>query len=269
MTRQRLTSDLLNETSKWSLRVRIAPDSLSALLSGPEGADRSVIAMAEPLTDPSLPTLENAIYDNPLLLADFNRATIIVDTDQMAVLAGIENDALAINVAEDALLPDSEAPRAPLTMAIPDHKLIALLDSDTLNFLKRTFPDAKFEISLGVFANKTASLLPPEKDSLLAVCEPDRLFICACRADGKLTFANRFAISGPEDCAYYILAVAGLHAGKITLGGDHDLRNRTIDEIHRAEPSAEVNILSLPDPILNSLRQAPDLPLELFLTDLI
>ncbi len=267
MTNQRLTPDLLADPSLWTLRVRIAPGSLSALLVGPEGADRRVIGLSEPLTDPSLPTLENAIYDNPLLLSDFAAVNVVISTNQLALFPPEVDDNQAVSIAEDILLPDSEAARAPLFMEIPRYRLLALIDADTLNFLKRTFPDAKFQISLGVFANTLGNFRPADNRALLAVGEPGALSVCAYSPEGQLTFANRFEVTGPEDCAYYLLAVAGRLADTMTLGGDHDLRNLTIDRIHRAEPDAQVIPLSLPAPLLNLLRQAPDLPLELFLAE--
>ena len=61
MTDRRLTRDLVADTSLWTLAVRVAPDSLSALIVGPVSADCAVMSRIEPLSDGSLKALQDAI----------------------------------------------------------------------------------------------------------------------------------------------------------------------------------------------------------------
>lgn len=270
MINRRLTQDLIADTSLWRLEVRIAPDSLSALLLGPMSADNSVIAHSEPLPDSTLKTLENAIYDNPLLLADFQSVTVIISTSQLVQVPEGLSAPMRERIAE-AMLPDCDAPRRPVVAPMPGGELIAEVDSETLNFLHRTFPDARLTLSLSVDARWLDYYNRSRGDSaqLYALCYPDELKILTFNSCGALVFANRFDAFSAADCAYYILAAAGSDPMPISVGGSPDLRNSVIEQLRLAAPGAQFMPLTLPDSLLSVRRQAPEICDDLiFLTEL-
>lgn len=268
MTTRRLTSDLLPDTSDWKLFVRVAPDTLSALLLGPEGVEQSVLAHSEVLVDAQLNTLENAIYDNPLLLADFAGVNLTIATSQLVQIPEATSPAVAEAIAA-AMLPDSDAPRRMITAPMPEGSLLAMVDADTLNFLQRTFPDARISLSLSVTARRLNSIRPNDKASLYALCHHDELSVFAFDEQGHLKFANRFDTPSATDCAYYILAVAGTDFFEVSIGGNADLRNEVIEQIRLASPSTSLTPLNLPEKLMNLRRNAPELTEDLiFLTEL-
>lgn len=257
MTDRRLTRDLVADTSLWTLCVRVAPDSLSALLLGPVSADSAVLSRIEPLADGSLKALEDAIYDNSLLLGDFSRAYVVFATSQFTQIP----DGISAPVAErivDAMLPDCDAPRAVLNAPMPQGELLAAIDSETFNFLKRTFPDARFTVSLSALAEGVAAL-PSDGARVFAFAYPGEVAVLTFDARGTLTFANRFDAFSPADCAYFILAAAGSGQLNVSLGGNPDLRNEVMEQLRIAAPEFALTPIALPEPLLAIRRQAPEI----------
>lgn len=270
MINRRLTQDLIPDTSLWRLEVRIAPDSLSALLIGPMSADRSVMAHSEPLPDPTLKSLENAIYDNPLLLGDFQSVSVIISTSQLVQIPQGISAPLRENIVE-AMLPDSDTARRTIAAPMPDGELLAAVDAETLNFLLRTFPDARLTLSLSVDARWLTYYNRNRGDSarLYALCYADEMKILKFNDCGSLVFANRFDTFSAADCAYYILATAGSTPLPVSVGGSPDLRNAVIEQLRLAAPGGEFMPLTLPDSLLTVRRQAPEICDDLiFLTEL-
>lgn len=257
MTSRRLTRDLVSDTSLWTLCVRVSADALSALVAGPVSTDLSVLSHVEPLHDRSLKALEDAIYDNSLLLGEFSRSTVVLSTSRFVQVPDGLPAPLAEKIAE-AMLPDCDAPRSFVSSPMPQGQVIAAIDAETLNFLKRTFPDAVFTLSLSVLAEAVASIRSDEA-RIYAFCYPDELVVFAFDASGSLVFANRFDAFSPADCAYYILAAAGDEPLPVSLGGEPDLRNGVIDCLKQAAPDIELAPLTLPDSLVAVRRQTPDI----------
>lgn len=257
MTSRRLTRDLVADTSLWTLCVRVSADSLSALVAGPAGPDSSVMSCVEPLHDCSLKSLEDAIYDNSLILGDFSRSVVVLATSQLVQVPDGIPAPLAENIAE-TLLPDCDAARAFVSAPMPQGQVVAAVDAETLNFLKRTFPDAVFTISLSVLAGAVASIRSDEA-RMYAFCYPDELVVLTFDAAGTLVFANRFDAFSPADCAYYILAAAGTERLPVSLGGEPDLRNGVIDCLKQAAPDIELAPLTLPDALVAVRHRMPEI----------
>lgn len=257
MTSRRLTRDLVADTSLWTLCVRVSADSLSALVASPAGPDSSVMSCVEPLHDCSLKSLEDAIYDNSLLLGDFSRSTVVLATSQLVQVPDGIPAPLAEKIAE-TLLPDCDATRAFISAPMPQGQVVAAVDAETLNFLKRTFPDAVFTVSLSVLAGAVASIRSNEA-RMYAFCYPDELVVLTFDAAGTLVFANRFDAFSPADCAYYILAAAGTERFPVSLGGEPDLRNGVIDCLKQAAPDIELAPLTLPDALVAVRHRMPEI----------
>lgn len=107
-----IDKELIGEPRLYNLAMRLEQDNLHVLLYRP-GEPESMVYRAIPLDTPA-PTLESrleeTVYDNPLLLADFNHITVIVDTTRYAVIPdkATEGDTLFAEVIADRMLPDSD-----------------------------------------------------------------------------------------------------------------------------------------------------------------
>ncbi len=266
MTATRLTPDLAPaDLTRWRLTLKVSPSALSALILGPEGPDRAVIAHSEPLADSTLEALENAIYDNPLLLSDFEQVNILISTSQRVIIP----DEVPADMDEEivqAMLPDSDGPRRLLSAPLPGAgRIIAAIDAETLSFLRRTFPDGQFTLAMAALVDASARLRPADEPVNVAFTEPGELSIISFDAEGRLTFANRFEVEGAPDCAYFILAALGPEAESLSIGGNADLRNETIEQLRLAAPDFAPTPLFLPPEVAELRRHALDIPLDLFL----
>ena len=157
MTHSALTKELIGDTSAMRLILRIEPKRLSALIVGPESVDPTVIAHSEEIADESVRALENAIYDNPLLLGDF-AAIDIIFADSDFFLLPRSAEPLLDELAE-ALLPDYCCQRTVMMEPLPGEAAVGFApDSDRLNFLSRTFACARFHHSPAIVANRLIKL---------------------------------------------------------------------------------------------------------------
>lgn len=93
MTTTPLTRELISDTSLWRLAMELRPASIEVVVFS-SLEDNSLIYRSIPLdtTQSWVKALENAVYDNPLLLGEFARVDILVDTPRYTM---VPNDLLA------------------------------------------------------------------------------------------------------------------------------------------------------------------------------
>lgn len=269
MIAQRLTTDLISDPTLWRMYLCLCENSLEVLLTGPESAERPVISAEIRLADRSLAALENAVYDNPLLLSDFSRSILLLSTPEFAL---VPNELLpqATEVC-NALLPDQSAPRQLVKAPMPSGVLCALADSDTLNFLHRTFPDAAVDHSLACAARWLHYFNRQRGFSahVYALCKETELEVVMFTDHGDMELANRFDIHCADDAAYYIHLCAPQTDTPITVGGSPALRNAVCETLRRARPEGRILPLTLPEHLLQLRASSPELCLNLlFLTEL-
>lgn len=270
-----LTRELIADATLWRLILRIGSDRLSALLIGPESVERSVLFHSEALADGSVRTLENAVYDNPLLLADFASVDVIFATSELFA-APAEMSTLREAMA-DAMLPDFIEPRRIEAEAAGGSgaEIVYGVAADLFNFVARTFASARFHHSLAVDASYLFHRNGGTAASahLFALCEgPGDLALVGFNAAGRLFTVSRKAALTAADCTYFILAAAGSDAkaaGPISVGGEPSLRNEVCDLLRRMQPGATVLPLTLPEDLLHLRHMAPEATFDMiFLTQL-
>lgn len=266
MTATRLTPDLAPaDLTAWHLILKVTPDALSALILGPQGPDRAVMAHSESLADATLETLENVIYDNPLILSDFGKVDVLVATSQRVMIPSSLPEAMDEEIVE-SMLPDSEGPRRLISEPVAggDYRVVAALEAETLGFLRRTFPDATIHLSLAVLIEAVSNMRPAGEAVNVAFTDSEELSVISFDSDGRLTFANRFGVDGAPDCAYFILAALGSEAESLSIGGDADLRHETIEQLRLAAPELAPQPLFLSPRIAELRCRADYIPLDLF-----
>lgn len=259
MTPATLTKDLIDNTSAMRLILRVAPERLNALILGPEGPEQTVLAHSVAPANDSAKALEDAIYDNPLLLGDFDSTDIIMTSREFFTLppeAAELREAMA-----EAMLPDFDAERILLDDAAHGAGICYAVDADKLNFLRRTFACARFRHSLAIDASAVNA------PGLYALCDSDAsMNLVRINADGAMTCLNRPQTYSPADCAYYILAT--MQPGdEIFLSAPDDAREQICSLIGRVNPAARVLPLALDEPTVKLRDRAPGVTLDMiFLT---
>ncbi len=266
MTRPQLTKELLDDATPMRLILRVAPRSLSALIVGPESIDPTVIAHTEELTDGSVKALENAVYDNPLLLSDFDAIDIIIATRNFFLFPPSAAELLDDMAA--AMLPDISAEREIMAETIADGgpAIGYAVDADRLNFLRRTFSCARFHHSLAVAGRLLGGFAP---GFYALVNSPGDLMLLSVQADSSLRYLNAPEAFGANDCAYHILAAAENREPITLMCVDQELQASITDTITKVKPSSNILPPQLPEPLLNLRRQAPQAAFDsLFITAL-
>lgn len=265
MTSALLTKDLIADTSLWRLIVRIDPRRLRAMLIGPDSVERSVLFHSEELTDASVKALENAVYDNPLLLSDFAAIDVIFSTPEVVVNPAA-NEAVRDKMV-NAMLPDFTAPRRIEAEAVGAAEVAYAVDADIYNFAARTFAAARFHHSLAIDA-AWLGYRNGLSAHVYALCEgPGEMNLVSFDSAGKLSALCRPQAIAASDCAYYILA-SELPA-PVSVGGEAELRNQVCSILRQMRPDATILPLTLPEDLLNLRHQAPDAAFDmLFLTQL-
>lgn len=269
MTTNVLTRELIADASLWRLILRVGSGSVSALLIGPESVERSVLFHQESLADTSVKALENAIYDNPLLLADFGRTDVIFSTSEL--FAAPEGTAPLHEAMAEVMLPDCSELRRIEADSFDGGDVVYAVGADVFNFVARTFASARFHNSLAIdttylaHRNRAAS----GAAHFFALCEGEgELALIGFDSVGRLSFISRPQAPTAADCAYRILA-AGATRCPVSVGGVPALRNEVCDILRRMEPAATVLPMTLPEDLLHLRRMAPEATFDMiFLTQL-
>lgn len=138
----------LTDAALWRMVMRIDNSGLAVLLSNTaDSLERDVRTFS---FDPTggrrrLDQLTSVIYDNPLLLSDFGRVSVVVSTAYMAVIPA-EAEGVAAQIlqatADDAVIVDN--------LGIEGVKLAMKLPRDEVAFIRRTFPDADLRHRMSV-----------------------------------------------------------------------------------------------------------------------
>ncbi|MDE6448550.1 MAG: DUF3822 family protein, partial [Muribaculaceae bacterium] len=138
---------MIHDSRLWNLYLAPDTDRIEVMAYCPIG-DHSLLAATVPLSSDTTTVVgafEEAVYDNPLLLNDFNRVTIISRSDMFTVMpTGLvaDKDMVTDIVSEmtgargGALIVDD----LPLLEASVCH----LIDPDLHNFINRTFNQPRF-----------------------------------------------------------------------------------------------------------------------------
>ena len=123
MTQQPLDSSLIANPRLYNLILRIEPLRLDVMIySGGEDDDSLIYRSIKLDSAPSqIAALEEAVYENPVLLGDFNRITVILASTDYAIVPEwvADDDSLETAVA-DKLIVNDDADTELLTVNIPE-----------------------------------------------------------------------------------------------------------------------------------------------------
>lgn len=271
--RQRLDRELIGEPRLWRLAMRIGEKSLHViLLSTIE--DNSLIYSEIPIDSANtdrLKALEEAVYENPLLLSDFGRIDCIVETEKFIITPSIIK---STEVRERMIKTTFENFEGEIiTNELPGINATILMgiEADFIGFLRRTFNNPHIHhhlSSLCRYFNHKSRL--GNSGKMYANMRDDRLDLLAFGKD-SLLLANTFRYRDPMDAVYYILACRqslGLNAGsdELFLAGDKEVRE-TITPTLR-EYLAYVMPVIFPSAMFKAGKEALNAPFDLIVLPL-
>jgi hypothetical protein len=229
----RLERDMISESRLWRLAIGLGDASIDVVLTC-SAQDNSLIWRTIPLdksADSRLRAIEDAIYDNPLLLCDFGWVDVVVDTTDVAVIPGTITSDDCINDIAEATFGKSEDPVE--TMSSPLHGLdasiVMRMNVAEAGFFRRTYYNVKFHHRLAPLCRHFYghNSLGRSSGKMFAHLKAGSVDIMAFGAE-QLRIANSFRCQGVADAVYFILAtrkMLGMTADdELLLSGDPDVR---------------------------------------------
>lgn len=236
-----LTRDLIPQPHIWQLVLEIGTDTLGVVAFSPF-EDHALIHSEIPL-DPQaaspLTALENAVYDNPMLLLDFKHVTVVYDTLRFMAVDRPEPEADDMALFRQAYpeLPD-EASEI-LTSEVPAASASIVYDIPTalLGFLRRTFVGMSLTLPVAAQAQWMAMKYPGRRSGKTLVnVRPRRVDLVILGDAAPLAMVSH-EIREATDAAYYVMATRQLHqvgeSEEILIAGTPELRSATSELLRR------------------------------------
>ena len=239
-----LGKDMITDPMRWQLVMELSADALQVVAFTPY--EHQAMIYDSIGLDKALPTelkqVENAVYDNPMLLGDFGRVTVLCDTLRFLVIpdlvAADEDVAVA---AFRRVFPDNrcESRGEVIVSRFPDMQLAVAFEisSDVSSFLRRTFPSVAITHPLiplcAYFRSKHRTR---GYGKMLVNLGHGRLDVVIL-GDSAPLLVNSYRFREPMDAVYYILAARKTlrlsDTDEIIIGGDRMLRAQVTPVLRR------------------------------------
>lgn len=204
-----LGKDLIEHPRMWQLILEVSTSRLSVVaFSAYE--DHALIFESIPLDAASpipLRALEDAVYDNPMLLLDFKRVTVIHDTTRFIPIPG-DGTKSAEGLLRRIFPEDNDYPREIITNPLPslDIAIPFEIPADIAGFIRRTFHNALIIHPLTPLATYFQAKHPNRrKGKTLVNLNGNRLDIVTL-GDTAPLHINSCRFREPMDAIYHILA---------------------------------------------------------------
>lgn len=216
-----LTRDLLAQPELWHLRMLAGPEQLDVLLLPPVESEQLIYRrfMLDPEAASPGKAIEEIIYANPLLLADFKTTTCLIETEQsMFVPTEVAPDSYYALM--DAAFECSSAPLVVTPTGTETAVCVTAADAEAHGFLSRTFYNIRFANHLAALCSHLVATSVAGGPTIYCEARAGRYDVVAL--DGcRLLAANTFECGdSAADGAYYLLAmrnVLGLDAANCSI----------------------------------------------------
>ena len=225
----------LTDAALWRMALRVDTNGLTALLyNTADNAERDVRSFRlDPAGGRRLDLLTATIYDNPLLLSDFGRVSVVVTTPYMALIPSAAADVavriLGADADDDAVIVND--------LRVEGTKLAMKLPREEVSFIRRTFPDADIRHRLAVLIDYFGARFTAGGNGrrLYAIVNADSVDIVVMDRR-SLVHAVSHDISSPMDAAYFIMALfqqSGMDAmnDEMFVGGSTSGRNEVMETL--------------------------------------
>lgn len=257
-SKDRLTVNMVAEPAMYRLSILISDRAIDVAITS-RVRDNDIISRHidfNPALGSSVRGLEEAVYDNPLLTADFGRVDVLIDTNRFFLLPADE-----VADAEGymrRLYPEdtTETPLEAIVNVIEPNgaAFVMAADRDVARFVRRTWGNPAITHRLAALAryHSLRSHLGNSGKMHVRLHPDNRTDIIALGHRG-IMLANTYETRSAEDAVYYTLAAAR-HLGydndadRIFASGDRALRDAYITAMRRFVPFVmpEIQPASLP-----------------------
>ncbi len=273
MADTKLTKETVTDTSMSTLAVRFSPSRLDVMVYS-DMAPNSLVSRSMAI-DPGpgswLSAVEDAVYENPLLPAEFRRTVLIVEPEAAMLLPGeAAAEADAVKILQSTLGGDDREWR----VDTPVGRNAAIgygFPTGLMGFIRRTWgPDSALWCNLTVLSRYFIMNVQRGKPSRLFVNLREGQLDVIAVEHGSIRLANTFDYRTPDDAVYYALACkaqSGLpEHSDILISGPTAVRDQVMPLLRRFIP--QVMPVIFPPRMFRAGREAVDLPFDLIVSSL-
>lgn len=203
-----LQRELIAEPQLWRLALRVEKSALEVVLYSTI-EENSLIYRHIPLVqgiDSHAKALEEAVYENPLLLSDFSRIDCVIDTDRFVVVPAEIDDPLVQEKILKASFPEFDGQMIANTISQQSATILMGIDDTLLNFIRRTFNNPRISHYMSPLCRYFIYKSRQGNASKMYAHLRDNSLDLMVFANGTLRLANTFTYREPIDAVYYIMA---------------------------------------------------------------
>lgn len=204
MNQEKLTRDLIPQPELWRCILEICSDRIDAVLVPPVSSEHIIhsIITLNPDAPSADKAIQEAIYENPLLLSDFKSIDALIDARSYTMAPRQFLDYTSTDEVLKTCCIDKSDCEECISAPADGIAVVYAVAAALTGFLRRTFFNVRINHRISpLIASHISS------SGLFAVAEHGRLDIIATDR-GRLLAANTFEYKNPIDAAYYILACA-------------------------------------------------------------
>lgn len=225
----KLDKDMVADTAICDMLVRVSAGRVDVAVYSVV-SDNSLVYRSFNVSSPVslLKALEEVVYDNPLMLCDFRKVHILVDTVAYEMVPSVTGEAGAREMFA-IMHPGFDGAVEVAETSTRNASVVYGIDKDLSGFLHRTFVGAVIMPHILPLTRYFASK-PGRGNSRRMICNFRQSALDIVVLDGNsLVQANTFAFRSPMDAVYYILASRAHHGldpngDELLLAGDQQLR---------------------------------------------
>lgn len=271
-TDKKLTLDLVADPTLHRMGLKVSPDGLDVAIIS-RVSDNSLIYRHFDFAPGAdfIKALEETVYDNPLLTADFGKVDVAVDTRRFYVAdtADTTDDIVSAHIA--ALYPADRADMPslkPMVNIVENDRtaIVCAIETDLLRFLRRTFNNPGIVHRMAVLARYFGLRNRLGNSGKIHVLLGETSTDIIAFGHRGLMLANTYDTRSANDAVYYTLAVAKYlgydnDADRVLVGGKRALRDEFVTQLRNFVAFAMPEIF--PSALLSLGDRAMDVPFEL------
>lgn len=238
---------MIRDSQNWNLYLAPDRDHIDILAYCSHG-EQPLFTASVPLPDTEVTgynnALQEAIYDNPLLLNDFNKITVINrDKHHTLIPNPIADTETASDILSELTGGTESGPCQVLTDKLPllDITMCHSMDQEIYNFLRRTFNGVNFIHHLSVLTRYFHGTMRASGSRCSHVNVRDgELDIVIYSAD-TLLLANTYRWSEPTDALYFVMATRRCMGiddhSAVILSGEREAREKLTPTLREYLPT--------------------------------
>lgn len=238
-----LTKEIVNDTTYCRLDMRLGATSLDVMIYNPM-EDNSLICrhIELPIDETERrKAIETFIYDNPLLLSNFKSVTAILESRTFITVPSPVVEA----VPPIDLLREMDGDIDRRSAVIEDHldafdaRILTPAEAQTINFLRRTFPNIRIHNALLPFTRYCYANLAKGNTVKVFVNTRVSSLDIVVMSSNTLYLINRFEYRDINDAAFYILNCTEERAddiSEILIGGNREQRDALMPLLRKFRP---------------------------------